>query len=248
MRNEIKIRMKNSIKLLLCLALGVFAFSSCLKNDDYPNEHGNAPVGFFTLVNSFPEAKGLLYSVDGRSINSGIPEAYKNFQKPMLYAGNRTLSIFAYEGTGGIHNKRLFEKSISVKEGMAYSAFTYGTMEEPEFIMVEDKNIEEMTKTSSAMRFFNVAKGTGKVNVFIGDESEAEYTAVDVETQESATAKQKFKINKTGKLAVKVTNEAGETIATREAYDFKEGTYYTIILSGMKDHEEHGLYVGILPY
>ncbi|WP_437921611.1 DUF4397 domain-containing protein [Sphingobacterium sp. LRF_L2] len=225
---------KLSISFLLCLVTGIFTFTSCLKDDDSTI----LPMGYMTFINSYPDASSIYYSTD----RGTIPLPYKSFSPATMLIGNRNIAVYAY-GT----NKAILDTTVTIKDSMAYSSFIFGTEAAPRFAMTQDKSIENLGM-NSGFRFLNLANDSEEINLIIGSETTATFTNRATETGATAVAHQEFVAKSSGNMTLKITDADGTTLATRESYSFRQGYYYTIMLSGKKDDTENPLYIGIVAH
>ncbi|MFD1769058.1 DUF4397 domain-containing protein [Sphingobacterium suaedae] len=230
---------KVSIQLFICLFMVLISFSSCLKDDDYVP----VPAGFMTFVNAYPDASGLYYQIDGRTLNAGYaPVAHKEYSKAALYAGSRNLRALS-----GSQNKTVIDSTITVNDSTAYSSFVYGTTAHPKFAMTQDKSIQGLGD-KTAFRFLNLANDVANVNLFMGDSDTPAFDNRPVETGASAVQNQTFIAKESGSQSLRITDASGNEIAKRENYNFTKGYYYTIILIGTKGDSNMPLYIGVIAH
>lgn len=235
------IAMKKHLRLIGSFLAIAILFSSCLKDNDYQP----LPNGLVSFINAYPDAHAITYTLSSNKVTT---QEYKSYTLPIrVFPGNRDLRVYSHNNNSGEYEKKIIDTTITVKDSTGYSAFTYGSKEDPVFAMVKDQSIKDLNQKSGT-RFFNFANNVTKVNLFFGDDTDATYSARPIETPTSASANESFKATKSGKLKLQVTDETGKTIATRENYTFKEGLYYTVFLSGTKDADKNGLYIGVLPH
>ncbi|QBQ40827.1 hypothetical protein [Sphingobacterium psychroaquaticum] len=228
---------KFSIRLLVCVVAGVFAFTSCLKDD---NDYVPMPEGYMVFVNAFPEASGVIYNLDGRNINGYVPTPFQSYVGSRLFVGKRNLRIGSAD-----ENKVLIDSNITVKDTTAYTSFVYGTKELPKFAMTTDKGIENLGD-KFGVRYFNFANGTGETNLFLGDATEPLFAKRPIETGATVVANEAFQATASGTIKLTVKDNAGTTLATRGDFVFQKGRYYTIILTGKKDDTKTPLYIGVV--
>ncbi len=230
---------KLPLQFLACLILSVLTLSSCLKDDD---DYTPIPTGYMTFINGFSESSQILYDLNGP--NSPFSVQYQAYLRPPygVQVGKRNLQIYTYD-----QHTTLVDTIITVKDSAAYSTFAYGTIDDPQFALIEDKSLEKLTD-QSGYRFLNLANETGPVNLFIGDESTPIFADRAMETGTSAVEHQTFIAKQSGSFSLKVTDTSGKEVATRDNYDFKKGQYYTFILIGTKGDTKTPPYIGVVAY
>ncbi|MGO1243650.1 MAG: DUF4397 domain-containing protein [Sphingobacterium sp.] len=230
---------KLPLQFLACLILSVFAFSSCLDDDD---DYVPIPTGYMTFINGFSQSSQVVYDLNGP--NSPFAVQYQAYLRPPygVQVGQRSLQIYSYDDRAP-----LVDTLITVKDSAAYSTFAYGTIEEPQFALIEDKSLEDLDQ-KSAFRFLNLANNTGVVNLYLGDEATPIFEDRATETGTSATEHQTFIASESGSFSIKVTDASGAEVATRDNYEFKKGQYYTFILIGTNGDTDTPPYIGVVAY
>jgi len=248
---------KLSVQFCFLLITSLFTFSSCLKdNDDGPwNNPNDVPGGIMFFVNNYPDAKGLIYRLDGNIISDGYGNpwvlGYQKFSFPQkLHARDRKIEVLTSE-----NQEVIIDTTLTIKLDSGYTSFVYGTEEQPRFAMTQDKVIEDLKENEVGIRFLNLASGVGEVNLSIEGVEEPLYTDRPIETGASVAEHQAFRAHSSGTYTFKVTDAEGEELVRRE-YKKQDGSglrgryYYTIMLTGKADSDdtETSLYIGVVEH
>lgn len=232
--------MKNRILTMMCgLVLGSLLLSGCLKDDDNITEY---PVAGFFIVNGYPDASGVAISLDGNTVKGTYnPLVYKGIEYVNAYSGNRRLRITTNTNTA------LVDSTITLQQGIFYTSFVYGREEDPKHVITQDEAISGLEEdAATAVRFFNLADGTGTVSLSIGDEETPSFANRRTETQTSATANQAFETIPSGNQTLVVRNANGDVLARRESISLTSGLHYSIMLIGIPDDENMPLYINVV--
>lgn len=243
---------KSTLQLYLILFTALFAFNSCLKdNDKNPNYGYTASAGLMYFVNSYPDAtSGLLYRLDGEIIGNPLDGSpmilqYQVFSGARwLHPGKRKLTITSADDRQNI----LVDTTLTIKADSGYTSFVYGSEENVVFAMAQDKTIEDLKQNESGIRFLNLAEDIGQVNLFIEGNDEPLYTNRPVETGILLKQHEAFQAQNSGTYTLKVTDQEGRSLAIREAKELRRGFYYTIMLTGKANNEKTPLYLGIVEH
>ncbi len=226
---------------MICgLALGSLVLSGCLKDNDGVTEY---PVAGLYLYNAYTGSSGLAVRL-GQNVVRDVynPLVYKNAAYVNAYSGNRNLIFYTNS------NNSLVDTTVTLQQGVYYTAYAYGVEDSPKLVMTKDVTIEELGENASAVRFFNLAAGTGAVSLTIGDEDSPSFVNRPTETQESTTANEAFEATMGGNYVLQVSNAAGETIARREGVTLANGKYYSIILVGISGDTNMPLNIEVMSY
>jgi len=214
--------------------MGSLLLSSCLKDDD---DYVEPPAGLLTMVNGYIDANSIMYYTHLGTIP---PILFKSYASTRLYTGERQIAV-----SGSASPARLADTTITVKEDSVYTSFLYGNKDKAKHIIIQNKKLSAATEKTVGIRFMNLADVSGKVSLQLGDAAiSAPFKDRSVETQATATANQTFIAQPEGTLTLKVKDQAGTVLATREGLKFESGKHYTIILIGKKDNANTPLYVG----
>ncbi|SFS82327.1 DUF4397 domain-containing protein [Sphingobacterium wenxiniae] len=235
--------MKNSFIKLCLLFVGIISFSSCLKdNDGYGNDYPSN-IALMTFVNAFPEATGLNFDLNGNQPPFGLE--YKKVLMPYngVYPGKRQLEIFSIN-----QNKTFIDTLINVEAGKGYTAFVFGTQKSPKFAMTQDTVIKDFDAEKSAFRFLNFGNNTSAISIFIEGEEDPIFSNRSMDSGTSAVQNQRFTAHTSGTYTLVAKDSEGTILVKRENFNFEKGRYYTIMLSGTKDHAQTPLYLGVVQH
>lgn len=222
-----------------CLALGVFLFSGCLKDNDYTR----IPSAGLYMFNGYPDASGLAIYLDQNHVRSPYnPLIYRGVDYANAYTGNRRLRILTPNG------ELLADSTLVMRDSMIYSSFMYGRQENPKHVITEDRAVSGLENGQSAVRFLNLADVAGAISLTIGDEEIPSFSSRPTETQSSATANESFVAKSSGNHTLIIKDAAGNELARRENVSLVSELYYTIILVGIDGNENMPLYIGIARY
>lgn len=227
---------KNKFYLLFCLAMGSLLLSSCLKDDD---DYVAPPAGVLTMVNGYIDAQAVMYYTQVGTIP---PIKFREYASTQLFAGDRRVAV-----TGSASPATLADTTFSVKADSVYTSFLYGNKDKVKHAIVLNKKMSTSAAAEkpAGVRFLNLADVGGKVSLQFGDaEIVAPFKDRPVETQVTATANQTFIAQPNGTFTLKIKDEAGTVLATREGLKFESEKHYTIILIGKKDDATTPLYIG----
>jgi len=232
------------LSLIVAFVASVVLLGSCLKGGDPQPER----VGGITFVNTFIEAEAAFYYVDRNTVNGLDPLYYRTYGPqwlPLYYPGaNRRLEIYStYE------DNRLVDTVFAVQDSVYYSSIIYGTHDDPRHFITEDRIPEGVDDPAAiaAVRFYNLANTDRRVTLRIGDtEPVAAFSDRPIETPQTGKEGEHFTPVATGTYTVRVVDEAGETVATREGVvDLVAGSYISIFLTG-DERNSDTFYVGVV--
>ncbi|MBL1408355.1 DUF4397 domain-containing protein [Sphingobacterium faecale] len=231
-----------TIKLFFIALLSVSVLSGCLKDNDDIN---NVPRARLSMVNSYSPVAYIVHMADNNNLTSHHNplkyNQFNNFPPTFLYVGNRKIKTISPE------NKTLIDTVYTFKDSSSYTSFVFGTLENPKQIITEDKSVE-MQGSKSALRFFHLANNTTKVNVYLNSLESQIYKNREIEdilTGENLKHAD-FAVQNSGKNKIIITDESNKILIERE-YDFAQGKYYSILLTGDKNSTTTPLYLGVVP-
>lgn len=230
------------LHVIVALVAGTLLLGSCLKDSDpQPRQ-----VGGTTFINAFIDADAVYCYIDRNTIPVLNPLPYRSFgPNPPVYAypgEDRRLEIYStYD------DNRLVDTAITVRDSVYYSAFVYGTHDDPRHFITEDRVPEDVDDPAAiaAVRFYNLANTDRRVTLHIGDLTPVTaFTNRTIETPQSGKEGETFVPVTTGNYTVSVVDEDGETIAVREeTLDLSAGSYVSIFLTG-DERDPETFYVG----
>lgn len=220
--------MKKSNILVLFLA-GILSLTSCLKDDTDPT-----PLSIVSIGNVLLSESGVYYQDGGKTITNSNG-AYKGMTLFYSIAGNKNFKVF--ERTS---NKTLIDTNLNFVDTLNYVSFVYGTTEKAHFIRGINKGLENLG-SKSGVRYFHIANGVEKSNLFIGEQTINEFLNKVVETNETMKVSQKFIAANPGTVTIVAKDKDGNTIATKDNVNLREGYYHDILLIGEKGNTKFPL-------
>src|SRR5690606_25617083 len=205
-------------------------------------------IGGTTFVNAFIEAEAVYCYIDRNAATGLEPLGYRSFgPNPPVYVypgENRRLEIYST-----YQDNRLVDTSLTVRDSTFYSSIVFGTHDDPRHFVTEDRIPEgvEDPAAIAAVRFYNLANTDRRVTLRIGDlEPVAAFRDRPTETPQTGKEGEHFTPVATGTYTVRVVDEAGETVATREGVvDLVAGSYISIFLTG-DERNSDTFYVGVV--
>ena len=229
--------------LIVALLASVALLGSCLKGSDPQPQR----VGGTTFVNTFIEAREVYYFIDRNTIQGLNPVQYRTYGPtwPVYYPGeDRRLEIYSsYE------DARLVDTAVTIQDSVYYSSIVYGTHDDPRHFITEDRIPEgvDNPEAIAAVRFYNLANTERSVTLHIGDiEPVAAFRDRPIETPQTGKEGAGFIPVNTGTYTVRVVDESGETVATRQGtVDLSAGNYISIFLTG-DERDPETFYVGVV--
>ena len=220
--------MKNTNILVLFFA-GILSLTSCLKDDTDPT-----PVSVVSIGNALPIEGGVYYQEGGNNIASSNG-AYKGLTVFYTIAGNKNFKVL--ERTS---SKTLIDTNLNFVYTINYVSFVYGTPTKPRLIRGINVGLQNLG-TKTGLRFFHLANGVEKANLYIAEQNINEFLNKQVENNETMKVSQNFTAATAGTFTIIAKDENGATVATKENVNLREGTYQDILLIGEKGNAKFPL-------
>lgn len=223
------------IKSALLVSLGAVLLGSCMK-DDGPDQEPS-PVYNLAIFNGYPDAESVTPRINGQDINSiKYDGTWGNSNNPNPIGGTLVFQVGQQQRLSATNptTKQILipEFTFTPKDQGLYTWLVYGEEEDAQSILIEDV-ISTQQPTTAKIRFFNLANGTGEVDVFLGDTPIGEFASRDQDDQASAVQNGKFIDKPSGSSnTIVVKAEDGTELKSLSNYDFRDIYYYTIVLVG----------------
>ncbi len=232
------------LNLIVALVAVVVLLGSCLRGGDPQPQL----VGGTTFINTFIEANAAYYYIDRNTVSGLDPLPYRSYGPGIpvyVYPGEgRRLEIYST-----YQDNRLVDTALTVRDSVYYSSILFGTHDDPRHFITEDRVPESAADPTAiaAVRFFNLANTDRRVTLHIGDiEPVAAFRNRPIETPQSGKQNEGFIPVTTGTYTIHVTDEAGETMATRQGtVALPAGSYTSVFLTG-DERDPNTFYVGIV--
>ena len=146
------------LKLLFAAALITLTAVSCKKTTPYTPPPAISAISFYDAI---PDAPALSIYLNTSKLSNDSLKYKFAFAYSTAYSGSR--EIIAYKG-----NDKKISQTVTLKEGLFYSAFLTGNYATPEVVLLEDSLTNPPT-TKANIRFVNMSVGAPALDLGVND-------------------------------------------------------------------------------
>ncbi|MDB5156993.1 MAG: hypothetical protein JWR50_1700 [Mucilaginibacter sp.] len=146
------------LKLLFAAALIALTAVSCKKTTPYTPPPAISAISFYDAI---PDAPALSIYLNTSKLSNDSLKYKSAFGYSTAYSGSR--EIIAYKG-----NDKKISQTVTLKEGLFYSAFFTGNYAAPEVVLLEDSLTNPPT-TKANIRFVNMSIGAPALDLGVND-------------------------------------------------------------------------------
>lgn len=224
-----------SIKLAFILLVGTVLVSSCMKEDNTPQE----PSAMVFFVNAYAPQQNIAYYLDGNPLSTS---RYGNIGVYFLALGNRKLSVTT------TNNVPITDTTFATEENATYTSFIFGTAASPKLLISNDVPLSDLGN-KAALRFIHMAQGVDEeVDFYIGDEKIDVLSGRVQETKESLVESQKFIAVDNGTFDIWIKDKEGNKLDSLKNFSLPRGIYRSLNWTGIKDDEDTPLKIVGMSY